>query len=325
MLENLKPECQMFDISNRFDDIDFDELVPDVHIEDSDYEVIKQLEKRRSERIGMDYLSEQVFNDVLETCFKEGGYKGLRDALFFTTQANWGVRCEDARIIKRIDFLNENNKFRESCLFSELKTGKPRTMYINDAIKMCVLMVTWNGNFKPLDWLIVGSEGNKNYRKKINPNTGKILKINGDIQYELDEHGNKIIDPLSYSRIYEIMTKKLVDDLGIQLKGRKMCKNGKVKYATHSLRKLYSIKVEQTFQEMYGDMGKAHTAAMEFLNWDLNHNNMATTSRYCGDFESIKQELNMNMNLGIDVIRKYYYIEREKFLNSQRKHIFNTK
>lgn len=323
MVHKLKEnECNIIDISNRLgdDELDFNSLVPDIHIKDKDYETIKQLEKRRSEKVGMDCLPEQTFNEVLETCFKQGGYKGFRDALFFATQANWGVRCEDARIIKRIDFLNENNEFRESCLFSELKTGKPRTMYINDAIKMCVLMVIWNGNFEPLDWLIIGDSGNKNYRKIIVPETGKVLKINGDMQYELDENGNKIPEPLSYPRIYEIMTKKLVDDLGIQLKGRKMCKNGKVKYATHSLRKLYSTKVQQTFQEMYGDIGQAHTAAMEFLNWDLNHDSIATTSRYCGDFEAIKKELNMNMNLGIDVIRKYYYIEREKFLRSRSKH-----
>lgn len=323
MIHKLKEnECQIIDISDRLgnDDIDFDDLVPDANIQDGDYQRIKELEKRRAEKIGMDSLPEEVFNQVLETCFKQGGYKGFRDALFFVTQANWGVRCSDARIIKRIDFLNEHNKFRESCLFSELKTGKPRTMYINDAIKMCVLMVTWNGDFSPLDWLIISDGGYKNYRKLKDPKTGKPLKINGDFQYELDENGNKILDPLSYSRIYNLISKKLVDDLGIQLKGRENCTNGKVRYATHSLRKLYSNKVEQLFQEMYGDMGQAHTAAMQFLNWDLNHSNLVTTSRYCGDFESIKKNIDMNMNLGYDVIKKYYNIEREKYLCSRSKH-----
>lgn len=327
MIHKLKEnECNIIDISNRLDsEIDFDGLVPEIKINSKDYDAIKELEKRRSEKIGMDCLPEEIFNQVLETCFQQGNYRGFRDALFFVTQANWGVRCEDARIIKRIDFLNENNKFRESCLFSELKTGKPRTMYINDAIKMCVLMVTWNGNFEPLDYLVVADANNKNYRKVKDPMTGKVLRRNGSYVYELDEDGNKISEPLSYPRIYDIMTNKLIDDLGIQLKGKSRCNDGKVKYATHSLRKLYSNKVEQLFQEMYGETGQAHTAAMQFLNWDLNHSNLATTSRYCGDFESIKKDIDMNMNLGYNVIKRYYNIEREKYLSSRYNHKINTK
>jgi hypothetical protein len=322
MLHKLKEnECQIIDISSRLDgEEDFDALVPDIHIKDEDYETIKNLERTRSEKIGMDFMPEEVFNQILETCFQQGGYKGFRDALLLVTQANWGVRIDDARIIKRIDFLNEHNKFRESCLFSELKTGKPRTMYINDAIKMCVLMVTWSGDFEPLDWLIVADWRNKNYRKVKDPITGKVLRNNGSYVYELDENGNRIVDPLSYSRIYEMLTNKLIIDLNIPLKGRKKCDGGKVRYATHSLRKLYSVKVEQLFQDIYGEMGQAHTAAMEFLNWDLNHSSISTTSRYCGDFESIKKEINMNMKLGYDVIKKYYNIEREKFLCSHSKH-----
>lgn len=321
MIHKLKEnECQVIDISDRLgnDDIDFDDLVPDVNIQDGDYQRIKELEKRRAEKIGMDSLPEEVFNQMLETCFQQGGYKGFRNALFFVTQANWGVRCSDARIIKRIDFLNEHNKFRESCLFSELKTGKPRTMYINDAIKMCVLMVTWSKDFKPLDYLLRGS----NYKKVIDPRTGNVMRKDGHIVYELDWLGHKIPEPLSYPQIRKILSDKLVDDLGIQLKHHKNCEEGKFDYATHSLRKLYSNKVEQLFQEMFGEQGKAHTAAMEFLNWDLNHSSLSTTSRYCGDFESVKKEINMNMNLGYDVIKKYYEIEKEKYLR-KRNHKMN--
>ena len=299
----------VIDISYRFDD-DFDELIPETSISSDEVELVKELEKHRAEKIGMDVLPEEVFNQILETCFQQGNYKGFRDALFFVTQANWGVRASDARIIKRIDFLNENNKFRESCLFSEIKTGKPRTMYINDAIKMCVLMVIWSKQFQSLDYLLIGS----NYKKKIDTATGKVIKKDGHILYEYDCLGNKISEPLSYPQIRKILSDKLVDDLHIQLKNHKNCENGKVKYATHSLRKLYSCKVEQMFQELYGDMGQAHTAAMQFLNWNLNHSSLITTSRYCGDFETMKKTIDMKLNLGYKVIKKYYLIEREKYL-----------
>lgn len=311
-------ECNVIDITNRINTNrntreSFNSLIPKANIPPEDYDEIKNLERNRAERKGTDSLPEETFNEVLETCFKQGDYIGFRNALIFTLQANWGVRCSDARIVKRIDFINESGNFRESCLFSEMKTGKPRTMYINESIMMCVLMVIWNRDIQPLDYLLIGS----NYKKKINPKTGKVLRINNVIQYEYDFFGNRIPEPLSYPQIRKILSDKLVDDLGIQLKNHKNCADGKYKYATHSLRKLYSNKVESLFQQMYGEEGRAHTAAMEFLNWDLNHSSMATTSRYCGDFEAIKKSINMNLNLGYDVIKKYYDIEKEKYLRSQ--------
>lgn len=303
-------ECNLIDITNRYQE-QFDELIPDVEIPQEDYIEVKRLEKIRTERQGMDSLPEEIFNELLESCFRQNTYKGFRNALLFTLQANWGTRCSDTRIVKRIDFINENGKFRESCLFSELKTGKPRTMYINKAIRMCVLMVLWSRDIKPLDYLFVGS----NYKKKINPKTGKVLRGEyNQIIYELDCFGNKIPEPLSYPQIREILSNKLINDLGIQLKNHKDCIDGESKYATHSLRKLYANKVEQLFQEIYGEEGKVKSAAMEFLHWDLNHSNISITSRYCGDFEAVKKEINMNMNLGYDVIKKYYEIEREKYI-----------
>lgn len=69
-------------------------LIPQVDLDETspDYEKIKELERLRAESIGMQSLPEEVFNQVLETCFKQGGYRGFRDALYFTVQANWGVR-----------------------------------------------------------------------------------------------------------------------------------------------------------------------------------------------------------------------------------------
>ena len=198
MIHKLKEnECRVIDISDRLgnDDIDFDDLVPDVNIQDGDYQRIKELEKHRAEKIGMDSLPEEVFNQMLETCFQQGGYKGFRNALFFVTQANWGVRCSDARIIKRIDFLNEHNKFRESCLFSELKTGKPRTMYINDAISKLKLIVADKrvGSANKNGDLRRGEDSD--YRKKLNIKyvnpTNKTVFTNAD---RFDTDGNGALD-----------------------------------------------------------------------------------------------------------------------------------
>lgn len=316
-MTNPQEKCRMIDISQRTeieDFTDFDAFIPQVEVAPEKMAMVKELERKRKEKVGMDCMSEAIFNQVLEKCFEQGGYVGLRDALYLIVQANWGTRWSDSIIVKRIDFIDENGKFRESCLFSELKTGKPRTMYINDTIKMCVLMLLWNTKFAPLDYLIRSDANYKNYRKLYDEN-GKVVRINGKMQYEVDENGEKILEPLSYPRTRAVLIKRLVDDVGVPLKNVKGCTNGKFKYATHSLRKLYGNKIEQTFQEVYGDAGSAHTAAMEFLNWDLNHSSLATTSRYCGDFEAVKRELAMNINLGYDVVKKYFTIAKEKYLS----------
>lgn len=312
MIPQLK--CNVIDISQRTDPmeiLDLDALIPSTTIEENQIEFVKELEHKRSEKIGMDSLPEDLFNQVLETCYEQGGYIGCRDALYFILQSNWGVRFSDAIIVKRIDFINDEGKFRDSCLFSELKTGKPRTMYINDTIKMALLMVLWNGDFAPLDYLIVSDWRNKNYLKLKDEN-GKCVRRNGKFVYLTDDNGNKIPQPLEYHRARNIMVKKLVDDLGVNLKNVSRCEGGKLKLATHSLRKLYTQKVQQVFMEMYGELGQAHTASMEFLNWDLNHSSIQTTSRYCGDFEACKCQINMGMKLGYDVVKKYFDLEKAK-------------
>lgn len=291
-------------------------LIPHIELDtdSEDYLEIEELDKSLEEIPGMDTLPEETFNQVLETCFKEGGYKGFRNALYFTVQANWGVRVSDARMIKYIDFINKNGKFREYCLFSEIKTAKPRQFFINIAIKKCVLMVLWNGNFEPLDYLIRASGNYKNFRKAVDPKTGNVIRQNGKYVYLLDEKGEKIPEPLTPKSVREIMTAKLVDDLGIQLKRHKRCKDGKFKYATHSMRKLYSEKIEAAFAEK----GKSHMEAMKFLQWDLNHSNISTTTRYCGINSKIKKEIVMEMNLGLEVINKYFEIEIAKHLSHNK-------
>lgn len=318
MLAETNNKCKVIDISVRepiTDVDDFNSLIPKANIAPDKMQEVKELERLRKEKVGMDCLSEDIFNQVLEKCFERGGYTGLRDALYLVTQANWGTRFSDTVIIKRIDFIEEGEtiqKFRECCLFSELKTDKPRTMYINEVIKMTVLMLIWNTEFSPTDFLIRA----KNYPsfRKVRGKNGKVIRVNGKYQYELDENGNKIPEPLSYKQAYDLLRDTISKGLDIPLKNMSECDEGKLKIATHSLRKLYGNKIEQLFQETYGDKGQAHTDAMEFLNWDFNHTSIKTTSRYCGDFEAIKKELVMKMNIGYDVVKKYYEQAKAKLV-----------
>lgn len=326
MLSKAVDQCNVIDISQlkRQTEIeeDFDSLIPSATVSDEITDFIREFERTRKEKIGKDSLPEEVFNQVLDRCFQRGDYKGLRDALYLVLQSNWGVRIGDCLGVRRCDFIDQNNRFREKMLVSEDKTDKPRTMYINDTIKMCVLMVVWTGIDDPRSYLLVSASRNKGWQKARDEN-GKVIRKNGKYVYLQDDNADRIIEPMRYKAAADMLKEKLVDDLGIELKNvvkevPKSIKEQnelKLDIATHSLRKLYGEKVEQMFQKMYTESGIAHTAAMEFLNWDYNHSSVSITSRYCGDFEKIKKTINMNMKLGYSVVKKYFDIAKAERLS----------
>ena len=250
MLTKLQEQCNVIDVSQLRGQTevvdDFDALIPSASVPVDAIDDIAEMEYNRREQIGKDALPEETFNQVLESCFKTGGYRGLRDATYLILQSNWGVRIGDCLEVKRFDFIDQNGQFRDKCLFHEQKTGKPRTMYINDTIKMCILMLLWTGKFNdPRSHLLVSDSPNKGY-VKLRDENGKVKRINGKYAYATDADGNKIIEPVKYDAMAKMLQKRLVDDLGIELKNitrevpddKKIQSQMKLAIATHSLRKL---------------------------------------------------------------------------------------
>lgn len=327
MLEKLK--CNHIDISVRDipeDVIDFDSLIPESdNLSDDELAEIARVEEKQKAGQGTDSMPMSIYNGLLEYFLNK---RDFRTVLWLTLQANTGLRYSDICKFRKIDLLNEHNKFRESILQTERKTGKKRVNFINDAVKMAALMYLWdNPQIKPLDLLITANKSAK--RKGYEMETyidkngkEKALKVNGKFVYKLDEYGNKIPKALSRAQACKVLRDGLIYGLGVSIKNDGRTKNNDEAYltlASHSLRKAYSQAVIEQFVNMFdSDLAYAHAAAMEQLQYDLNHSSRAMSYHYIGDYVETKRKINMNMNLGIDVLREYFKVETINYLANKR-------
>lgn len=314
MLAELKNNITM-SIGNSINEIDFNDLIPTSNIKESDLDAIMECSELRNYSVGMDTLPEDTFNEILDYCLE---HRKFREAFWFTCMANFGIRYSDVCKFRRMDFIDENNNFRDRIFIQEKKTSKPRMCYVNNAVKMALLMHLWNGNFNYNDYLIYSEANRKGYETEMCPdNPRKALKVDGKIVYKLDSYGNKIPKPLTREREEQIMKKILIDELNIPLLNDiKTRANGNIKFCTHSIRKLYGNKIDEMFLHTYElNSMAAHSAAMSFLQWDYGHANGDCTTRYIKDYDRMKQKFNLQMNLGYDVLEKYFPIEKERYLN----------
>lgn len=305
----LATKCNVFDISlNERTSYDFDSFVPDA--EPCDYDVMMEYAQKQKESQGMDVLPLDLFNQMLENCLARKDY---RSAFFLTAMANFGLRHSDVVKLRRIDLIDEHNRIRDRILIQEKKTSKQRIIFVNNAVKMALLLLLNNSNISPTDYLITSNANRKGYELEtyIDQNgKTKTLRVNGKYVYKLDENGNKIPKPLSRSQSENIMKNIIIDNLGYALKNDKRCKDdpdciGKI--CTHSIRKLYGWAVTEAFIKQFdSDIAYAHAAALSFLSQDYGHSSEAMTLHYSKDYDDIKRRINLSMNLGLNVLEKYF-------------------
>lgn len=324
LAQQQRTECQKFDISRRSTEIpavNFDELIPQTEVAAEDVEQFEELAQKQKERQGMDVMPLDLYEQMLENCVQR---RDFRSVFWLTAMANFGLRYSDVVKLRRIDLIDEHNRIRDSILLQEKKTSKQRIVFVNDAVKMSLLMLLWNGNFSPTDFLIYSEGTRKGYEIETTRNSkGREVAArdaNGNLVYKLDEYGRKIPKPLSRCQSEQIMKKIIIENLGIALKNDRRCKDepdvvGKI--CTHSLRKLYGWGVTQYFIKSFdSDVAYARTAAMNFLSQDYGHSSVAMTTHYSKDFDCIKREINMQMNLGANVLTPYFNAELEKYQSS---------
>lgn len=299
---------------------DFNSLIPDTsELSEAELNAIAQFEDEQNAGQGTDAMPIELFNKLL-TYFLDR--KDYRSALWITLQANTGLRYIDVAEYKRINLINEFGSFRESILEAERKTGKKRVNFINDAIKMAMLLYNWqNPDMKPMDYLFYAMPNAKRKGYEIETyidenGKKKCLKVNNHFVYKLDANGNKIPKPLSRGQSCSIMRDAFIEGLGISLKNDNRTKGNEDAYlnlASHSLRKAYAAAVTEQYVAMFDkDLAYAHAAAMEQLQYDLNHSSRAMTYHYTSDYVATKKKINMAMNLGADVLRPYFEEELAK-------------
>lgn len=317
-IETNNKSCNIIDISNRNKyngtGFDFNSLLPkSEQLSKHELEEIENIEKQQITGQGDDCIPLEILNKLLNYFLEK---RDFRSVLWITLQANTGLRYVDVSKLRKIDLINNNDMFRESVFDIEQKTGKKRTNFINNSIKMATLLYLWdNPQIQALDYLIVADKkaSYKGYEKETYINKeGKIRAVrrNGKYVYKTDAYGNKIPKPLSLSRTSEIMRDALINGLGVSIKNdKRTCKNSDscLKLASHSLRKAYASAVVDYFIKQFdSDKEYAHAAAMEQLQYDLNHSSRRMTYHYIGDYVETKRKINMSMNLGIEVIQPFF-------------------
>lgn len=303
-------KCNVYDISPtaRYD---FNSLVPEA--EPCDYGEMMAFAEKQKESQGMDVMPPDLYAQMLENCLSRRDY---RSAFFLTAMANFGLRHSDVVKLRRIDLVDEHNRIRDKVLVQEKKTSKQRILFVNNAVKMALLLLLNNSNISPTDYLISSTGKRKGYEIEKDAN-GKSLRINGKYIYKLDENGNKIPKPLSRSQSENIIKDIIIENLHLALKNDQRSKDdpdaiGKI--CTHSIRKLYGWAITEAFINQFdSDIAYAHAAALSFLSQDYGHSSEAMTLHYSKDFDNLKRKIVMNMNLGIEVLEKYFKMEAKKW------------
>lgn len=320
--------CNLIDISLRNSlhnsalEFNLNDLVPVVEQSESELEKYNEYTQKQKNSQGMDVLPLDLFERMLNNCLFRKDY---RSAFWLVAMANMGLRYSDVVKFRRADFIDENNNIRDSIIVQEKKTSKQRIVFVNEAIKKALLMLLWNDNIAPMDFLIKSKGNYKGYELEtyINDKGQKrAVRVNGKYVYKLDENGNKIPKPLSRCQSEVIMKDIIIEYLGVSLQNDYRCKNNEDvigKICTHSIRKLYGWAITNGFITQFdSDEAYAHTAALRFLSQDYGHSSEAMTLRYSKDFEILKKEIVMKMNLGLNVLDKYFPEQAQKYIAARQ-------
>lgn len=163
--------------------------------------------------------------------------------------------------------------------------SKPRTIYINNAVRNIVALYLSNTTRQTTldDYLFVAEQSNNKKMLQLS-----YTDTNGEIKY-LDKY---VQSPMTDSAIDPIL-KNTTEALNI--KGR---------YSTHAYRKTfaYHILMQTPTTEINN---KPNERQLEFLQGIFGHSNSSTTLHYAGMTEDEIQAAYMNLNLGLDDISNY--------------------
>lgn len=217
--------------------------------------------------------SDEDIDNVILYCLEQGRW---RDALLFVFGFNSGLRISD--IISRcVDDVMQDGTFVTSCRIVEQKKSnrdvvKPVTIYINQAVKeMLELYFKKAPNLTPHYYLF------ENYGRGA----------------ELVEKNGVMVRPnISRQTAWKIV-KNTIAEVGIS--GR---------YGTHTLRKTPVWSLIAKPQDEANTIVKNQNG-LQAAQLLLNHSSAQSTLHYVGVLEKQLELYYMNLNLGLDAIRKF--------------------
>ena len=310
MLAKFEEKCQNYDISDRNQtepSVDLNSLIPHSILPSADeLEEMQEYEAEMIDSEGADAFPEPVFNALVDDALSHGD---TRDALIYVVAANFGIRISDCKKFRLLQFIDTTGQFRHKLYKEKKKTSKNRVLFINEAIKKALILYLRNHPDKKLtDYPFWSESRHANYLKEtyIDENgKKKTRRINGKYVYLLDENGNKIPAPITYSPI-EKKLKQRLKSIGVPVATGKVAKDGEFKLSTHSFRKTYGEKFTEVAMRMKSD-GKIilDSDVQMLITLDYMHVNTQTTLRYVKRFEKTKEAVCAETNLGLSILNKY--------------------
>lgn len=256
---------------------------------DKERELIEKRRKVQQQRIGMDSFPIHIYNAMLEDLCANNKW---RDVMYLTCQANWGLRCGDMVNIRVQDLFTENCTFKDKFYLIEektkdtRKTKQTRMCVNNEAVRIAVTLFLMNNRDKRMyDYLFTSESNNKVYETV---------------------DGINIQKPLTHTALENVI-KDTVRSFGIKLMNGAEKNDEGLKLNTHSLRKTFGEVFKSTSAEMLSNgMLEADEQAFQMAQLAFGHSSAKITQRYVGAVDEIIYNVVNQMNIGKDILEKYY-------------------
>lgn len=206
------------------------------------------------------------------------GRYALRNWMIFIFGICTGLRCSDIVCRQWKDVVDEYGNVRNEIYVTERKTGKRRTIAIDDRL------------YKALcDYV-------KAYRKKITPDGYMFASQKKDTPYVKVDTVREILSEAIERSINDerrAYNKKIRDEGCVDPNGEIMRPKELVIGGSHSMRKTYAYNQYQTANKHADELGAYGQTPLTYVQTLLNHESSRDTVRYL----DLNRELNTQMNL----------------------------
>lgn len=225
-------------------------------------------------------------NDIDNIIRSEMDAGHYRKAAMFVFGINTGYRCGDTLALRVADVIDDNGGIVNELYLSEQKTGKVRTVYLNEAAKTALAMLIKTDHLDKIDYLFRGDGNRSAYLDKL--------------VYDTD---GELIDVLTTGERYDVFGNErvrapmAVDTVARWLKKVTKKLNIYGHFSSHALRKTFTEFISRDWNDNHNAI--AASAA-------LAHSEVRTTVEHYMSVDPARlREKWLSLNLGLNAIKEY--------------------
>lgn len=205
-------------------------------------------------------------------------------AVLFILGINIGCRCGDILTFRTRDVTDDEGNIIDGIVLEEQKTGKPRMIYFNDAVKTVLEWHIKNQNLKPDDYLFTGTSPRAKYLD----------------EFTYDDEGNVIGMTLTKEKYYYVGENKYQRSLApvARRSASDWIKNGAIEcgipghYSSHCMRKTFAHFIGIDWTDEYNTLAVQKALGHAYME--------TTTEHYLTVDDQELREKWLNLNLGLE-------------------------